>query len=78
MACRIAYEVFLDVPKPSKAQQRVRGHGVMDSVIFRNKKFAREWQAERKSQRWKIRAVEICDDKIKRRGKRAFTGRRRK
>jgi hypothetical protein len=68
MACKIMYEVFFDV----KAK-----HSSTSSTIFRNKKFAREFQAERRDPRWKIRPVEICDDKIKRRSKRTFTGRSR-
>jgi hypothetical protein len=69
MACRIMYEVFYDAPVRSAA-----------AVIFKNKKFAREWQAERKNPKWKLRVVEVCETrgKVTRRGKRSFTGRRRR
>jgi hypothetical protein len=60
------YEVFFDVKTKWPTTS---------ASIFRNKKFAREFQAERRDPRWKIRPIEICDDKIKRRSKRAFTGR---
>jgi hypothetical protein len=68
MTCKIMYEVFFDVKtkKPTTS-----------GVIFRDKKFAREFQAERRDTRWKIRPVEICEGKIKRRSKRSFTGHRR-
>jgi hypothetical protein len=62
------YEVFYDAPKASTP-----------AVIFRKKEFARDFQAERKNPKWKLRVVEVCETrgKVTRRGKRSFTGRRR-
>lgn len=79
MACKIMYEVSLDVGvPPSRTQRAIRGDGIMRSVVFTRKKSARSFQADHPGA--KLRAVEICETsgKIKRRGKRTFTGRRRR
>lgn len=68
MSCSIGYEVSFEV----RSLKTVR------NVVFTRKQAARDFK-----KKWPgatIRAVEVCDDsgKIKRRGKRTFTGRRRR
>lgn len=73
MTCRIMYEVSLVTgTSPSKAQVRVRGDGIMRSVVFTKKKTARQFQGDHPGAQ--LRAVEVCErsGKIRRRGKRSF------
>lgn len=69
MYCKIGYEVSATTGVVVKRER---------SVVFLTKYAARQFQ-----KKWPgavIRAVEICEisGKLKRRGKRAFTGRRRR
>lgn len=60
MACSIGYEISLKVP----------GLSTQRSVIFTSRRVARQFQ-----KRWKgakLHVVELCDGKIRRRGKRTF------
>lgn len=68
MSCSIGYEVSFEV----------RSLKTTRSVVFTKKQAARDFK-----KKWPgatIRAVEVCDGtgKIKRRGKHAFTGRRKR
>lgn len=64
--CTIGYEVAFEV----------RSLNVKRSVVIVDKKVAKDFQ--RKWPGAKLTVVELCDGKIKRRGKRAFGARRRR